>query len=120
MNNTVKVNLSIKLPGSVMLSQQAAENTPNSFNEFKIEVSGPKGEDREVLTVQTRKSVPANQSLNISKDAYDAMIDVELCPYWCKAGTWAGMNNKMRLEAHLKRIAEGLGGTSFTYQVFED
>ena len=120
MNNTVKVNLSITLPGSVMLSQQAAENTPNSFNEFKIEVSGPKGEDMEVLTVQTRKCAPASQSLNISKDAYDAMIDKELCPYWCKAGTWAGMNDKMRLEAHLKRIAEGLGGTSFTYQVFED
>lgn len=120
MNNTVKVNLSIKLPGSVMLSQQAAENTPNSFNEFKIEVSGPKGENREVLTIQTRKSVPASQSLNISKDAYDAMIDVELCPYWSKEGTWAGMNTKMRLEAHLRRICEGLGGTSYTYQVFED
>lgn len=120
MNNTVKVNLSIKLPGSVMLSQQAAENTPNSFNEFKIEVSGPKGKNREVLAIQTRKSVPASQSLNISKDAYDAMVDVGLCPYWCKAGTWAGMDNKMRLETHLKRIAEGLGGTSFTYQVFED
>lgn len=120
MNNTVKVNLSIKLPGSVMLSQQVAENTPNSFDEFKVEVSSPEGENIEVLTVQTRKCAPASQSLNISKDAYDAMIDVELCPYWCKARTWAGMNNKMRLEAHLKRIAEGLGGTSFTYQVFED
>ena len=120
MNNTVKVNLSIKLPGSVMLSQQAAENTPNSFNEFKIEVSGPKGEDREVLTVQTRKCAPASQSLNISKESFDTMIDKELCPYWCKSGTGAGMNNKMRLEAHLKRIAEGLDGTSFTYQVFED
>ena len=120
MNNTVKVNLSIKLPGSVMLSQQAAENTPNSFNEFNLEVSGPKGEGREVLTVQTRKCTPANQSLNISKDAYDAMIDKESYPHWCKAGTWAGMNDKMRLEAHLKRIAEGLGGTSFTYQVFEE
>lgn len=120
MNNTVKVNLSITLPGSVMLSQQVAENTPDSFDEFKVEVSGPKGEDREVLTVQTRKCVPASQSLNISKDAYDAMIDKELYPYWCKAGTWAGMNDRMRLEAHLKRIAEGLGGTSFTYLVFED
>ena len=120
MNNTVKVNLSIKLPGSVMLSQQAAENTPNSFNEFKIEVSGPKGEDREVLTVQTRKCAPASQSLNISKDAYDAMIDKELCPCWSKAGTWAGMNAKMRLEAHLQKICESLGGTSYTYQVFED
>lgn len=120
MNNTVKVNLSITLPGSVMLSQQAAENTPNSFDEFKVEVSGPKGEDIEVLTVQTRKCAPASQSLNISKDAYDAMIDKELYPYWCKAGTWAGMNDRMRLEAHLKRIAEGLGGTSFTYQVFKD
>lgn len=116
----VKIVLDVVLPGRTMLSQQVAENTPNSFNEFEVEVSGPKGENREILTVQTRKSVPASQSLNISKDAYDAMIDKELCPYWCKAGTWAGMNDKMRLKAHLKRIAEGLGGTSFTYQVFED
>lgn len=120
MNNTIKVSLSVVLPGRTMLSQQVAENTPNSFDEFKVEVSDPKGENREVLTVQTRKCAPVSQSLNISKDAYDAMIDKELCPYWCKAGTWAGMNNKMRLKAHLKRIAEGLGGTSFTYQVFED
>ena len=103
-----------------MLSQQAAENASNGFNRFKIEVSGPKGEDREVLVVQTRKNVPASQSLHIGKDAYDAMVDKEMRPYWYKAGTWAGMNDKMRLEAHLKRIAEGLGGISFTYQVFED
>lgn len=120
MNNTIKVSLNVVLPGRTMLSQQVAENTPDSFDEFKVEVSGPKGENREVLTVQTRKCAPASQSLNIGKDAYDAMIDKELCPYWCKAGTWAGMNDMMRLEAHLKRIAEGLDGTSFTYQVFED
>lgn len=116
----VKIVLDVVLPGRTMLSQQVAENTPNSFNEFKIEVSGPKGEDREVLTVQTRKSAPASQSLNISKEGYDAMTDKENVPYWSKAGTWAGMNAKMRLEAHLQKICESLGGTSYTYQVFED
>lgn len=95
MNNEIKVSLSVVLQGRTMLSQ-------------------------EVIQVKTRKSAPASQSLNISKEGYDAMTDKKNVPYWSKAGTWAGMNAKMRLEAHLRRICEGLGGTSYTYQVFED
>ena len=85
-----------------------------------MEVSDAKGQNREVIHVKTRKGVPASQSLNISKDGYDAMTDKETVPYWSKEGAWKGMNAKMRLEAHLRRICEGLGGTSYTYQVFED
>lgn len=73
----------------------------------------------EVITFHTRKTKPATQSLNICKDAYNYMISGE-CPYWSKPKVWNAMNKKERLEAHLQRITEGLGGVSYTYQVFED
>ena len=121
MNNEIKVSLSIVLPGRTILSQQVAENKPNeSFDTFSMEISDANGLNREIIHVKTRKCIPASQSINISKDGYDAMTDKDNCPHWSKAGTWTSMNAKMRLEAHLKKITEGLGGSSFTYQVFED
>lgn len=124
MNNEIKVSLSVVLQGRTMLSQEAAkaleEQGLAGYDEFNMEVSDAKGQSRKVIHVKTRKSAPASQSLNISKEGYDAMTDKENVPYWSKEGAWKGMNAKMRLEAHLRRICEGLGGTSYTYQVFED
>lgn len=104
-----------------MLSQQVAENKPEeSYDSFNMEITNANGEGREIIHVKTRKGIPAGQSLNISKDSYEAMTDKNNCPYWSKAGTWNGMNAKMRLEAHLQRVCDSLGGTSYTYVVFED
>lgn len=120
----IKISVSIVFQGRTMLSQEAAkaleEQGLAGYDEFNMEVSDAKGQNREVIHVKTRKYAPASQSLNISKDGYDAMTDKETVPYWSKEGAWKGMNAKMRLEAHLRRICEGLGGTSYTYQVFED
>ena len=120
----IKISVSIVLQGRTILSQEAAkaleEQGLAGYDEFNMRVSDAKGQNREVIHVKTRKSAPASQSLNISKDGYDAMTDKETVPYWSKEGAWKSMNAKMRLEAHLRRICEGLGGTSYTYQVFED
>ena len=56
----------------------------------------------------------------MSKEAYEYMIDKGSCPSWSKPGKWAAMSEKERLEAHLQRTVEHLGGVSYTYQVFED
>lgn len=126
MNNEIKVSLSVTLQGSVMLSQEQAkalekEKVGTGYDTFSMRVEGLKDgkKDAETITVKTRKSKPAGQSLNLSMDAYDYMVGKE-APYFVKARDWERLTKKQRLEAHLKRICEELGGVSFTYAVLDN
>ena len=73
----------------------------------------------ETIIFHTRKLKPVTQFLNICREGYNSMISGE-CPYWSKPKVWNNLRKKERLEAHLQRITEGLGGTSYTYQILED
>lgn len=129
MNNEIKVSLSVTLQGSVMLSQEQAkaleeEKVGTGYDTFSMRVEGKKSDgkksdgkkDIQTITVKTRKCKPAGQSLNLSMDAYEYMIGKE-APYFVKPRDWEKLTKKQRLEAHLKRICEELGGVSFTYAV---
>lgn len=124
--NDVKVSLSIILQGGVMYSQEQAkalekEKVGTGYDTFNMRVEGLKDgkKDAETITVKTRKCKPAGQSLNLSMDAYDYMTGKE-APYFVKAKDWEKLTKKQRLEAHLKRIVEELGGVSFTYAVLDN
>lgn len=126
MNNEIKVSLSVTLQGSVMLSQEQAkalekEKVGTGYDTFSMRVEGLKNgkKDAETITVKTRKCKPAGQSLNLSMDAYEYMIGKE-APYFVKPRDWEKLTKKQRLEAHLKRICEELGGVSFTYAVLDN
>ena len=123
MNNEIKVSLSVTLQGSVMLSQEQAkaleeEKVGTGYDTFSMRVEGKKS-DGKTITVKTRKCKPAGQSLNLSMDAYEYMIGKE-APYFVKPRDWEKLTKKQRLEAHLKRICEELGGVSFTYAVLDN
>ena len=122
MNNEIKVSLSVTLQGSVMLSQEQAkalekEKEGTGYDTFSMRVEGKK--DVQTITVKTRKCKPAGQSLNLSMDAYNYMVSSE-APYFVKPRDWERLTKKQRLEAHLKRIVEELGGVSFTYAVLDN
>lgn len=127
MNNEIKVSLSVTLQGSVMLSQEQAkalekEKEGTGYDTLNMRVEGKKSDgkkDVQTITVKTRKNKPASQSLNLSMDAYDYMTGKE-APYFVKARDWERLTKKQRLEAHLKRIVEELGGVSFTYAVLDN
>lgn len=126
MNNEIKVSLSIILQGGVMYSQEQAkalekEKVGTGYDTFNMRVEGLKDgkKDAETITIKTRKCKPAGQSLNLSMDAYDYMTGKE-APYFVKAKDWERLTKKQRLEAHLKRICEELGGVSFTYAVLDN
>lgn len=125
--NEIKVSLSITLQGGVMYSQEQAkalekEKVGTGYDTFNMRVEGKKSDgkkDVQTITVKTRKNKPASQSLNLSMDAYDYMTGKE-APYFVKARDWERLTKKQRLEAHLKRIVEELGGVSFTYAVLDN
>lgn len=144
MNNEIKVSLNITLPGRVMLSKDEClkttqkeiikknNKTGKSYKKIITEVVedlskmdkstikvSENGRNNEVLTIYIRKCKPATQSINLCKDTYDYMTSKE-CPEWCKVGVWNQMGKKAKLEAHLKKIAEHLGGKLESYQIFED
>jgi hypothetical protein len=115
-----KINLSIILKGRVMLSESDAK-AQNAYDNFNVEVSDAKGKNKEVITVNVRQMQNIKQSINLTKEAYLWMIDDKsYADAKVKAGQWKAMNAKMRLEAHLRRITEHLGGQGFTYNVLED
>ena len=144
MNNEIKVSLNIILPGRVMLSKDEClkttqkeiikknNKTGKSYKKIITEVVEDlskmdkdtirvtdNGKNYETLTVYTRKCKPATQSINLYKDTYDYMVSKE-CPEWSKVSVWNQMGKKAKLEAHLKKIAEHLGGKLESYQIFED
>lgn len=137
----VKVSLTIGLPGAIMWSKEECLKTTqkaitakngrkrivtkvvedwDKMEKHTMRVTDTDGTNPEIITFYTRKCKPAMQSLNISREAYKYMIDKDSCPSGFKHSKWAAMSKKERLEAHLQRTVEHLGGTSYTYQVFED
>lgn len=127
MNNEIKVSLSVTLQGSVILSQEQAkalekEKEGTGYDTFSMRVEGKESDGKkyvQTITVKTRKSKPASQSLDLSMDAYNYMVSNE-APYFVKPRDWERLTKKKRLEAHLKRIVEELGGVSFTYAVLDN
>ena len=91
----------------------------DKMEKHSMKVANTDGTNSEIITFNTRKCKPATQSINICKEAYDYMTSKE-CPAWSKIGTWSQMKPEQRLESHLQRIAEHLGGTVISYKVFED
>lgn len=137
----IKLSLSIELRGRITLSKEECLKTTqktittkngrkrtvtkvvedwDKMERHTMRVADTDGTNPEIITFHTRKCKPATQSLNLSKEAYEYMIDKGSCPSWSKPGKWAAMSEKERLEAHLQRTVEHLGGVSYTYQVFED
>ena len=125
----VKLSLSIKLPGRVMLSQEGAKALEQQglagFTKHSLVVEmhkrmGKKVKvDKETIHFKTRNTIPAIQNINISKDAYDYMTSKE-CPSFMSPKDWGRMSKVKKLEAHLNEIAESRGGTVLHYHIFED
>lgn len=141
----IKLSLSIELPGSIILSKEECLKTTQKviekktktgktykktievqvedwgkMDKYSVKVVDTYGANPEIITFHTRKCKPATQFINMSKEAYEYMIDKNSCPPWVKPGKWSAMSKKERLEAHLQRTVEHLGGVSYTYQIFED
>lgn len=143
MDTSIKVNLSIVLPGRTMLSEQECsekliewkynkrtkrkekiitvkyDSNKTTPNRLFLDYKDASGRHKEPIFFSTRNTIPAKKSVNINKEAYNYMTSVE-CPEWAKLGEWKQLSKENRLKAHLQRMCEAEGGISFEYQIFED
>ena len=142
MDTSIKVNLSIVLQGSTMLSEQECSKQlkdtivkkgkkkiitktvynkeNNTENRIFLDYKDNDGiRHREPLFFMTRNTIPCKKSINISKEAYDYMVSAE-CPAWEKMGEWKQLSRIKRLTSHMQRICDNEGGISFEFQIFED
>ena len=144
MDTSIKVNLSIVLQGSTMLSEQECSK---QLIEYKYNKATKKNEKviklaydmdkvtpnrlfldykdnnsirhKEPIYFMTRNSIPCKKTINISKEAYDYMVSSE-CPEWARVGEWKQLSRIKRLTQHMQRICENENGISFEFQIFED
>ena len=143
MDTSIKVNLSIVLPGRTMLSEQECsekliewkynkrtkrkekiitvkyDSNKTTPNRLFLDYKDASGRHKEPIFFSTRNTIPAKKSVNINKEAYNYMTSVE-CTEWAKLGEWKQLSKENRLKAHLQRMCEAEGGISFEYQIFED
>lgn len=125
--STIKVNLNVILPGRIMFSEKEvlkktskSKTIEDNTKVVQQTITVRDSKEHQKVTFTVRKSVPAKQSLNITKTAYNDMVSNDNCPHWVKPFMWKNMSKKQRLESHLQRIVNDLKGESFTYHIFED
>ena len=128
-----KLSLILVLPGSIMVSQQVAENKPEELTEenkmlFKSYKS-KKDKSPKVITFRTRKSIPARQVLKISQEAYEAMLEESTSPKYNKIvakvkgkliRVWDTMSEDARIKKHCELIAHDMGAIDFSYNILGD
>jgi hypothetical protein len=129
-----KMSLIMILPGRIMVSQQVAENKPKEateLNTLKFKSFNKKAKKfvNEVITFRTRKSIPARQVLQMSKEAYKAMLEEPTSPKYSKVvakvkgkliRVWDTMSEDARIRKHCELIAHDIGAIDFDYTVFDD
>jgi len=129
-NKGTKVILTITLKGATMYTNKEAEdNKLYDNNTMHVQANIKKGKkiivDKSIINYLTRQCKPAFQTINITQESFEHMISKDSCPEWMLSptfnkGTWKKLNNKQRLEYHLKRTTEALDGVSFSYEVLPD
>ena len=100
------------------MNKEVIEEDPTKFDKTTIKRFLKGKAAPEIITVLTRKSKPATQTINLRQEAYDYMVSNER-PNWANK-EWSNLNKMKRLEQHLQRIAEHFNGDLLSYTVFED
>ena len=126
MNYSPKISLTIELEGSTLVRKSEPEIIKCILTKRDFEPNKKwKGKDGLKIVRNARFkhysliAKPASQHINMNVEAYEYMTSGE-CPSWVKPKIWAAMTTTQRLEAHLQRTCEHVGGKSFTYKILED
>ena len=123
------MSLTLVLPGSIMVSQQEAENKPELTMADKFSVYNEKTKKFDIVPFRIRKCIPVKQVMKMSQDAYVAMLEESTDPKYNKIvgkskgkpiRLWDTMSEDDRIQLHCALIAKDMNAISFDFNVFED
>lgn len=108
----------------------------SKFDKHVFKIFNKEENKPETYVYFTRKNRPAKQTINISEEAYNYFISVEVpsgfrVPLELRASlkrshesfetqAWKKIGEQGRLEWHLKSICDSMGGTMESYTVFDN
>lgn len=125
-----KLSLTLILPGSIMVSQQVAENKPEELTEeHKMVFKNYKSKKTKAITFRTRKSIPARQVLKMSQEAYENMLRESTSPKYNRIvaksknkliKVWDTMTENIRIKKHCEIIAHDMGAIDFNFNILRD
>lgn len=116
----IKVRLSLSVPGAQKISWEEAQKNPQQSydtHRIKVEFDTDKGKQQETLVIKTRKQKLIKQNIQISKEAYEHMINE--APLERVKG-WASMSRNQKLHYHFQKIAESLGAKDYHFEILDD
>lgn len=127
-----KLSLILVLPGSIMRSQQVAENKPKEStkgHKMSSKSHKSKKDKSPEATIRIKKSIPAKQVLKMSQEAYEAMLEESTSPKYNKViakvkgkliRVWDTMSEDARIKKHCELIAHDMGAIDFSYNILGD
>lgn len=129
MNNSTKISLTIKLEGSALHRSAESINIGYTITEKDVHPEKKfKGtEGFKIVDKGVRKHFPKEnnfvyQHLNINQTSFEFFTSKAGCPNRNKPTLiwWFGLSKAERLNYHLNRICQSLGGLGYTFVIFED
>ena len=127
-----KVRLILYVQGAKMVSKEESLENPQKncdINHVTVEFDDKNGRrKRETLTFLTRKQRTISQAINITREAYDYMLDTPTSAKFnrhVKHGNksqrvWEIMAESERLKKHFDIIAEHMNADSYSFEVLDD
>jgi hypothetical protein len=137
--NDIKINVKISIPGRTLyaekdcykITKRKLENTKGKVYFAKaplydytknikntLDIDTNRGV--ETIAFFTRRAIPAYQSINMTRSAYDYFIEETAPKGFTKTSLWKKMSKEERIKYHLAILAESIGGQLESFKVFDD
>lgn len=113
MNNSLKIIVTISLPGVIGKRQSNAEVIPYEYNTDVDEKKIPTVKGAKLHKGRVEKE--CSQNIKMTQDAYDYFTS-NFTPSWSKDFIWSKLTPEERVKQHLAVIADG---KPFTFEILE-
>lgn len=116
--DNIKISATFKIQGSVMYQEKDKNGNPLHYDVNTMKFYDKKINNTDIVKFKTSRCKPCIQSINMSEEAYQNMIDTPTGSM--SSNHWKRMSKNQRIAEHLKELQHDLGATSFEFTVFDN